>query len=159
MTDDTLVLLADEVRGKTLRLLKDVTDAQARFHAPSLNNSILWHAGHALIVVEHLGVVPATGGTPFYPAGWFDSFSWMSKPATVTTWPTVQEVVAKLTDQLERLRSAIAALPVGRLDQIVDPARDRTLRYSILHGLHDEAMHQGEIHLLKKLAARSQAPS
>jgi len=155
MTDNTLVLLADEVRSKTLRLLKDVSDTEARFHAPLLNNSILWHAGHALIVVEHLGVVSATGGTPFYPAGWFDAFSWMSKPATVTTWPSVEEVVVKLTDQLHRLQRALAELPPGRLDQIVDPARNRTVRYSILHGLHDEAMHQGEIHLLKKLAARS----
>jgi hypothetical protein len=155
MINDTLILLADEVRSKTLRLLKDVTDETARFHAPLLNNSILWHAGHALIVVEHLGVLAATGGQPFYPTGWFDTFSWMSKPATVTAWPSVEEVVAKLTDQLQRLRRAISDLPADRLDQIVDPARNRTLRYSILHGLHDEAMHQGEIHLLKKLAARS----
>jgi hypothetical protein len=37
---------------------------------------------------------------------------------------------------------------------VVDPARNRTLRFSILHGLHDEADHQGEIHLLKKLYGR-----
>lgn len=154
MADDTLILLANEVRSKTLRLLNGVTDAQASFHAPQLANSILWHAGHALIVVEHLGVVPATESEPIYPAGWFETFSWASKPATVTKWPSLDEVIAKLTDQLHRLKSAIESLPIERLEQIVDPARDRTLRYSILHGLHDEAMHQGEIYLLKKLAAK-----
>ncbi len=31
--------------------------------------------------------------------------------------------------------------------------RNRTLGGMIVHALHDEAGHQGEIHLLKKLAA------
>ena len=35
--------------------------------------------------------------------------------------------------------------------RITDPAKNRTLRFSILHGLHDEAGHQGEIYLLKKM--------
>ncbi len=155
MPDQSLLLLADEVRSKTLRLLNGVSDAQARFHAPQLNNSILWHAGHALIVVEHLGVAPAAAAEPIYPAGWFDIFSWTSKPSTVTHWPALAEVVAKLAEQLDRLKIAIAPLSEDRLDQIIDPARNRTLRYSILHGLHDEAMHQGEIYLLKKMMARS----
>src|SRR5436190_19630822 len=70
--DDTLILLANEVRKKTLWLLDGVTDEMARFVAPGLANSILWHAGHALVVVEHLGVVPASGGPPVLPAGWFE---------------------------------------------------------------------------------------
>ena len=40
------------------------------------------------------------------------------------------------------------------LSEIIDAPRNRTLRYSILHGLHDEAWHQGEMHLLKKLLAK-----
>ena len=56
MPDETLMLLAREVRNKTLKLLDGLTDAQARFAAAGLNNSILWNAGHALVVVEHLGV-------------------------------------------------------------------------------------------------------
>ena len=34
---------------------------------------------------------------------------------------------------------------------MIDPARNRTVRYNILHGLHDEANHQGEMWLLHKL--------
>ena len=154
MSDKTLLLLASEIRGKTLRLLENMDDAQARFAAPGTNNSILWNAGHAVIVNEHLGVIPATGAAPSYPAEWFEKFSWQSKPATVTSWPTVEQVRVALREQLQRLTAAIEALPPDRLDQVVDQARNRTLRFTILHGLHDEAGHQGEIYLLKKLYAR-----
>jgi hypothetical protein len=154
MPDETLILLANEIRGKTLRLLEGLTDEQARFSAPGLNNSILWNAGHALIVVEHLGNSAATGKPPVYPQGWFDKFSWTSKPATVTHWPSVAEVTTALRDQLERLTAAIRALSEPQLAKIVDTQKNRTLRYSILHGLHDEAGHQGEMYLLKKMMGR-----
>lgn len=159
MPDDTLILLAKEVRGKTLRLLDGLPEDAARFTA-GLSNSPLWHAGHALVVVEHLSVAPATGKPPEYPKEWFDLFSWQSRPATVDpgAWPPLADVVARLREQLDRLTGAIEALPPGRLDEVFDPARNRTLRYTILHGLHDEAGHQGEIHLLCKLyAARNTA--
>jgi len=154
--DESLVLLAKEVRGKTLRLLEGIDDAQARFSAPGLNNSILWNAGHALIVVEHVGNSPATGKPPAYPADWWDKFSWKSSPATVTAWPTIEEVRAALRDQLQRLTSTIETLTDPQLSKITDPAKNRTLRYSILHGLHDEAGHQGEIYLLKKMWGKRQ---
>ena len=153
MADESLLLLATEVRGKTLRLLDGVTDGDmARFAAPGLNNSILWHAGHSLFVVEHLGLVPATGATAHgYPAAWVEKFSANSTPATVKDWPPLADVVAALREQLTRLTTVIGSLSGERLDRIVDPARNRTLRYSILHGLHDEAGHQGEIWLLRKM--------
>ena len=157
MADETLTLLATEVRGKTLRLLDGVTEDMARFAAPGLNNSILWHAGHALVVVEHLSVMPATGQPAGYPADWFDKFSWKSIPSQVTSWPKLSEVINALRDQLQRVTTAIAAVPAEQLDRIVDPTKKRTLRYSILHGLHDEAGHQGEIWLLRKIFGKQSA--
>ena len=157
MADESLLLLAREVRGKTLRLLEGLADDAARFAPPGLNNTALWHAGHALVVVEHLSVMPATGRPAGYPPEWFDTFSWKSSPAAVTNWPKLAEVVAALREQLPRLVSAISALSPQQLDQIVDPQRNRTLRYSILHGLHDEAGHQGEIWLLRKIHGRATA--
>jgi len=152
MPDLTLLILVKEVRAKTLRILENVTDQQSRFAPPGLNNTILWHAGHSLIVVEHLSVSAATGKPPIYPQDWFDKFSWKSQPATVKGWPTLAEVKSKLIDQAERLTTAISNLSEDQLSQIVgDPAKSRTLRWSILHGLHDEAGHQGEMWLLKKL--------
>ena len=152
--DDTLILLANEVRKKTLWLLDGVTDEMAQFVAPGLANSILWHAGHALVVVEHLGVVPASGGPPVLPDGWFETFSWDSRPRTISDWPRISEVVLHLQMQLPRLVQAIAGLSPQRLEQLHDPGSDRSLRLEILHGLHDEANHQGEIWLLRKMFAK-----
>ena len=154
MADETLSLLAREVRGKTLKLIDGVDDEQARFAAPGLNNTILWHAGHSLTVVESLGLGQIiTGKQPGYPADWFDKFSWKSAPPNVTSWPTIEQVCAALKTQLEQLLAALQPLTSTDLDRVVDPGKNRTLRYAILHGLHDEAGHQGEIHLLKKLYA------
>jgi hypothetical protein len=152
MPDETLLLLLKDVRGKTLRILEDVTEEQARFAPPGLSNSILWHAGHSLVVVEHTATAPITGKPPSYPEGWFDKFSWKSQPATVKQWPKLAEVKARLIEQGEQLAKLIAGLSEEQLIQPAgDPARGRNLRYSILHGFHDEAGHQGEMWLLKKL--------
>jgi hypothetical protein len=158
MADESLILLATEVRGKTLRLLDGVSEDAARFAPPGLHNTILWHAGHALVVVEHVSVMPATGrDTPNYPPAWFDTFSWTSSPARVTSWPSLADVIVALHEQLPRLTAAISALTDNELEKVVDSARNRTLRYKILHGLHDEAGHQGEIWLLRKLHGKQAA--
>src|SRR5271170_1300574 len=115
MRDETLFILAKDVRGKTLRILESVTEPQALFAPPGLHNTILWHAGHSLVVVEHLSVSPATGKPPVYPQDWFDKFSWKSQPATVTHWPTLADVKAKLIDQAERLTVAISHLSEAQL--------------------------------------------
>ncbi len=155
MHDQTLLLLATEVRTKTLRLLDGVTADQAKFTGGGgLNNSILWHAGHALVVVEHLCVSAATERPPQYPAGWYQTFGAKSLPAAVTDWPDLGTIVAALQEQLGRLSDVIRITHPARMDQVIDAERNRTLRYSILHGLHDEANHQGEIYLLKKMWAK-----
>jgi DinB superfamily len=155
MADESLLLLASEVRAKTLWILESVTDEQARFSGPAgLNNSILWHAGHALMVVEHLAVAPASGKPPVMPKGWTESFGWDSAPATVKHWPRAAEVAERLREQLGRLTRAVAALAPAQLDRVVDDPGNRTLRYTIVHGLHDEANHQGEMYLLWKIQGR-----
>jgi hypothetical protein len=45
MADQTLLPLAKEIRGKTLRILEGVDEQQARYAAPGLNNTILWQGG------------------------------------------------------------------------------------------------------------------
>ena len=109
------------------------------------------------MVVEHLSIMPATGGPAAYPDGWFEKFAWKTEPAKVKEWPALAEVKAQLRSQLSRLQEAIRALSPAQLDAIADPAKGRSLRYSILHGLHDEAGHQGEMYLLRKLYARRTA--
>jgi uncharacterized damage-inducible protein DinB len=158
MPDETLLLLLKDVRNKTLRLLDDVGDDEATFKAGGLNNTILWHAGHILVVNEHLGVIAATRAMPSYPAGWFDKFSWKSKPETVTDWPELREIRKLLEEQQHKLESFLRDAPEEVLATIADPTRGRTLRHSIMHGLHDEACHQGEIYLMKKLWTKKITP-
>ncbi|MDB5326045.1 MAG: hypothetical protein JWM57_1614 [Phycisphaerales bacterium] len=160
MTDPTLLELVKEVRWKTLKLLETVSEAQALFVPAGLANHVLWHAGHSLVVVEGLacGSLAATalGEAPPFPRGWIDLFRGGSDPATVATWPALGELVAALKDQRTRLLGLLekAGEQGADLDRVVGPApRNRTLRGMIVHALHDEAGHQGEIHLLKKLAA------
>lgn len=158
MTDASLLLLANEIRGKTLRVLAGATEEEARFTGhPGLNNSILWHAGHILWVVEQLGIVPATREPVGYPVDWVTLFAAGSAPANVTAWPALASVMEALQAQLGRLQDVIRTASTERMDQVIDAERNRTLRYCILHGLHDEACHTGEIQLLKKLWSKRQA--
>jgi DinB family protein len=152
--NDTLLTLANEVRNKTLWLLDGVNDDMAHFAAPGLTNSILWHAGHALVVVEHLAVAPATGQLPQLPDGWFEIFSWDSNPLTVKHWPAVADVKGALREQLPRLTGAITTLSSAQLAQVLDQTSGTTLHYDILHALHDEANHQGEMWVLRKMHAK-----
>ena len=149
--DHTLQTLASEVRRKTLWLLKDIPDDLAHFTG-GLSNSTLWHGGHALVVVEQLAIAEPTGRPPVLPPGWFDMFSWDSRPATVRAWPPLADVVAQLRDQQGRLAAVLATLSPAQLDRPMDD-RGTTARYLIVHALHDEANHQGEMYLLRKLYA------
>jgi hypothetical protein len=118
-----------------------------------LHNTILWHAGHGVMLMEHLGIMPLSGSQhPACPAGWFEKFAWKSDPRTVTSWPGVDEVRAQLAQQLTRLIDLLEAADEATLSKL--DAKGRPLRYLVLHGLHDEAIHQGEMYLLRKMLAR-----
>jgi len=151
MANETLKLLAREVRGKTFRILDGVSDDQARFVPPGLNNSIIWHAGHSLWVVEVLSIAAAAGRPAPLPDGWIELFNSKSRPTRDTKFPPLAQVIEALRNQLERLITAVDPLTPQQLAVMIDPARNRTVRYNILHGLHDEANHQGEMWLLRKL--------
>ena len=151
MPDAAVLFLADEVRTRTLRLIEGVSDEQARYAPPGLNNTILWNAGHAYVLIEHLAMAPATGAPPDDPPGWFETFSWKSRPALVRDWPALDDVVKRLGAQHVRLMRLIEQLTPAQLDRVMP--NGRILRDLIVHGLHDEAQHQGEIYLLRKMLA------
>jgi hypothetical protein len=155
MPDATLRVLLDEVRGKTLQVLEGVSPAESRWAPPGLQNTILWHAGHSLIVVEWLSLT-SLARAPEAPDGWFEIFSWESRPAEVPAdrWPALGIVIAQLQAQHRRLHALIAGLTDAQLDHPSARNPDRTVRSSIVHGLHDEARHSGEISLLRKLWGR-----
>jgi hypothetical protein len=68
--------------------------------------------------------------------------------------PTLPEVIDRLRVQHERLRGIIGGLSGEQLDRPSAGNPTRTVRYAILHGLHDEAGHIGEAYLLLKMQAR-----
>lgn len=156
MSDQTLLTLLDDVRGKTLTVLEGLDEEHARWAPPNLQNSCLWHAGHAYVVSEFLTRKPL-GLEPELPEGWLKMFSWESNPAHVApeSWPALETVVAELKTQHERLRSLLASLTPAQLDAPEPSNPARTVRWAIVHGLHDEARHSGEISLLRKLMTRS----
>ncbi len=156
MADTTLLLLFDEVRKKTLSVLDGLDDTHARWAPPALQNSCLWHAGHCYVVVEHL-TNRTLGNEPEVPEGWFAMFSWESNPANIDpqTWPPLDDVVSALKQQYERLRVKIEALTPEQLDAPEPGNGTHNVRYAILHGLHDEARHSGEISLLRKMMKKT----
>ncbi len=144
--------LAVQVRGATIELLAAVP-ADWLTRAPAgTSNHILWHAGHALWLQDVLGVVPITGRSEL-PAGWEQRFGMQCRPVAQTRdWPPRDELLRLLSEQLDRLLELFAALPPAQL-AVADPppAGRRDLVRSVIHGLHDEARHQGEMYLLAKL--------
>jgi hypothetical protein len=156
MSDASLLCLLDEVRGKTLRLLQGVSDDETRWSPPELHNHILWHAGHSFVVVESLAM-EALGELPQIPEEWFEVFSWESNPAQVASyrWPSLAHVIGELIEQHARLRRMIADLSEVQLSRALPGRGTQTARYAIIHGLHDEACHSGEIWLLRKMIRAS----
>ncbi len=154
MPDKCLLLLLDEVRAKTLRILKSIPADHARWAPAGLQNTILWHAGHAYVLVEWL-TMKALERTPQIPAGWYEMFSSESHPVLVPSdrWPMLSDVIDQLEVQHKRLGKVIGELSEKELDRTSASNPKRTVRSAILHGLHDEACHCGEMHLLGKMQA------
>ena len=129
MSDQSLILLLDEVRGKTLRLLQGVTDDETHWSPPELHNHILWHAGHSFVLVESLAM-EAPGELPHIPEGWFEIFSWQSNPAQVASyrWPSLAQVISELNKQHIRLRAMIDKLTEEQLSRELLGRGNRTAR-------------------------------
>jgi hypothetical protein len=146
--------LALDVRNRTIQLLQATDPAELTWTPHGTANHILWHAGHALWVGDVLCIKLVTGSSEL-PPGWDEMFKMGSRPASWTKpWPARDELLGQLRAQLPRLRQTIGSLRDTQLDrQPPFPHRGdpRTLGESILHGLHDEANHQGEMYLLLKM--------
>ena len=154
MSDRCLLLLLNEVRAKTLRILKSIPAEHALWAPAGLQNTILWHAGHAYVLVESI-TMNSLGRTPHIPDGWSEFFTPGSHPALVPAnrWPSLTEVIQHLEAQHKRLRTFIGELSEEQLDSHSASNPKRSVRSAILHGLHDEACHCGEMHLLGKMLA------
>jgi hypothetical protein len=152
--------LASDVRQRTIQLLQAAHRSELTWAPPGTSNHILWHAGHALWVEDALCIQLVTGKSEL-PAGWAEMFQMGSHPALwKKPWPTRDELLSALQAQLPRLVQVIAPLDDEQFDALPPRAHrgdTRTLGESILHGLHDEANHQGEMYLLLKMQRRMAA--
>jgi len=143
-----------------VRLLETVPAEDAAWAPPGLQNTILWHAGHSYFLLEWL-TIKSLGHRVRMPDGWYEMFSWESLPSQIAAdrWPQLAEVIAALREQHERMRETVGGLTGEELDQPSARNPTKAVRFDILHALHDEACHCGEIHLLRKLRATGGGPT
>jgi len=141
--------LARQVRRGTIELLSAAKPHWLHWAPEGTSNHLLWHAGHALWLQDILCLEPLKGLSEL-PPDWSEMFGMNCRPVAETThWPDRRQVLQLLTEQLSRIITALAAAE-GRLRDDSN-ARSDTLASRIIHGLHDEARHQGEMYLLVKL--------
>jgi hypothetical protein len=139
-----LAELARQVRAGTLQLLEAAQPAWLTRAPPGTSNHMLWHAGHALWLQDALCIEPLTGSSEL-PDGWAETFGMRCRPVAATRhWPDRREVHRRLTGQLQRMLELFAEHE-QRLRNSSELSR------GVIHGLHDEARHQGEMYLLWKL--------
>jgi hypothetical protein len=150
--------LAREVRGKTLLLLDAAGPDELTWVPPGTSNHLLWHAGHAAWLGGALCLRLVTGRSEL-PAGWDERFGMGSHPADwASAWPTKEDVLHHLRAQRDRLVAVIGSVKDEDLDRrppFAHRGDGRRLGACILHGLHDEANHQGEMYLLLKMHRRA----
>lgn len=148
-----LQLLLGQVRRKTIDLLTNAPVEALRWTPPAggTQNHVLWHAGHALWLGDVLCIEPATGRGEL-PPGWAATFGAKERPPSQThEWPSRDDVIAHLRRQEQRMFEVIGGLTQQELDKSPGGRTGETLATWIVHGLHDEAKHQGEMFLLLKL--------
>lgn len=151
-TITTLQELAKQVRNSTLKNLTQADVPALMFAPKGTSNHMIWHAGHALWVVDLLGIRLLTGAGEL-PDGWADTFGMNCRPVSETTeWPDRDFLAGLLEKQLDRLTELLGQSTEERLAEPADPVRGpMSVSARITHGLHDEARHCGEMHLLNKI--------
>ena len=148
----TLQELARQVRWDTLQILDAAQPTWLTYAPPGTSNHILWHAGHALWLQDVLCVRLLVGRSEL-PAGWEKRFGANCQPLDQTVnWPTRNELGQLLRGQLRRVIELLAGTSDELLRQPAGPYRGTAaISDRIIHGLHDEAKHCGEMYLILKL--------
>ncbi len=147
---DVLKELARQVRGSTIPALDAMPAEGLNWVPDGTSNHVLWHAGHALWVMDLMGVELLSGSSDL-PDGWAAMFGQDSQPKAIIKWPSREVVRERLVAQLTRLQELFASTSDAILLQPAISLGNGNALGWILHGLHDEARHNGEMHLLWKL--------
>jgi hypothetical protein len=146
-----ILVLVEEIRSRTLQLLAAAPEDALLWAPPGTSNHILWHAGHCLWLADVLCIKPIRGQSELKD-GWTEMFGGNGRsPSVIQEWPSRDELTHLLAEQQERVKELVSQLADADLDRVVSARSGATLARWIIHGLHDEAMHQGEMYLLMKL--------
>ena len=138
-----------QIRGFTVQML-DKTKSEWLTWAPEgTSNHMLWHAGHSIWVQDRMCVQRLANRSEI-PDDWGRKFGMNCDPvAEQTDWPQASVVKHTLEQQQVRLHELLEGMTPEQL--VVEADNDRDLVGGIIHGLHDEAKHHGEMYLLHKL--------
>ena len=147
--------LVRQVRSFTIELVA-IDNRELCLYAPEgTSNHMIWHAGHSLWVQDVLCVEPLTGASEL-PDGWAQQFGQDCDPVvSQTDWPHQTHIQDLLSKQQVRLIELVGDMRDDQL--IVDTSNPQDLVGGIIHGLHDEGRHQGEMYLLFKQFNASRA--
>ena len=156
----TLQELARQVRRDTLQILDAAEPEWLMYSPPGTSNHLLWHAGHALWLQDVLCVKVLTGREEL-SASWAEKFGMNCRPVSQTVeWPGRDEVRELLERQLVRLMELLDDTPDEQLARAPIPGpNSATASGRIIHGLHDEAKHSGEMYLLLKMCRSAKITS
>jgi hypothetical protein len=145
--------LAIQVRSWTIELFDGFPLERITWAPPHTRNHALWHAGHAVWLQDKLCVEPVTGQSEL-SRRWAERYGQDSQPRQpVDPAAERQLVLDNLRHQQSRLLEIIATAPeLSRIAYAPQQGLGRSLIGGIIHGLHDEARHHGEMYLLLKLS-------
>lgn len=143
--------LARQVRERTLQVFRAAPEGALLWAPPGTQNHILWHAGHAVWLMDVLGIALLAGQRSL-PRSWDQTFGMRCRPPAQTThWPDRTQIEQHLQEQLLHYLHLLEQTPPQRWQLPSDPTHARhSLMGQLLHGLHDEACHSGEMYLLLK---------
>jgi hypothetical protein len=154
MTADFLHELARQVRTGTIQLLQSFPEKHLTWAPPGTSNHAIWHAGHAVWLLDVLGLQLLTGRSEL-PDDWAAHFGQHCDPVNERAfWPTRAMVLARLREQYQHFVQTLEQSTPELLAKQIGPGEHDTVASRIIHGLHDEAKHQGEMYLLYKLVQR-----
>jgi hypothetical protein len=153
-----LIELTKQVRGSTVQLLEGVPEDWLLWAPPTTSNHVTWHTGHSVWLQDCLCVEPLSGCSDL-PSGWSKKYGMNCHPVAEThDWPELAELLHHLHMQLDRML-ALFGEHAGRLKKIgLNRDGHWDLTRGVIHGLHDEACHQGEMYFLMKLRQQHFGP-
>lgn len=149
-----LIELASQVRGATIQIVAATNEDSIDWAPPGTSNHIRWHAGHVLWLQDALCIRLLSQRSEL-PFGWSEQFGMNSVSSTHSSdAPSRDQLVELLEEQLARMLS-LMEINSDRLRRIgKNPKGHWNLTRGIIHALHDESRHQGEMYLLTKMLTK-----